>query len=402
MPSRITLAAATALLAAAVLALSGSASASVVGSAAVATERFPTPAEMRSAIPAESPKGPIPPGLAFATPRPPVATARVSAAAPQQPERDKVRPYSAHGRLFFQKHDSEAWYSCSGTVVASRNRNVILTAGHCVYDLDTAKFNRNVAFVPAYRNGESPFGRFAAVYSYTPSGWVNGAGQAYDMGAITVAEPIQDIVGARPIDFEYEPHNGAKLTIFGYPALPSPPYDGETPIVCDSGYVFVNVGSPPSLAARPCDMQQGSSGGGWINPSGYLVSVVSHGYCDSDPTSCGIIFGPRLGEHALKIYRRGGGSEPPQLSLARGPRGRITVRRAAFAFRFSASTPVRLECRMLGPSFRGGRSGFRRCGRTRVYRNLRPGLYRFWVRLIDQTGRRSLVQRNFRVVDPRS
>lgn len=347
---------------------------------------------MRAARPADGPAVSPPRQV----PDPPTGTA--SRAVGAQPlTRERERPYSAHGRLFFEKEGIE--YSCSGTVVRSRNHNLIMTAGHCVYDLGTASFNDRIVFVPAYRDGQAPFGQFPARARYTTSGWVSGGGPGYDIGAITVDEPVQELVGGRRIDFEFEPRARPRLEIFGYPMHPSPPYNGQLPIVCDAFLVRgIDTGTPPSLAASPCDMQQGSSGGGWINSAGYLVSVVSHGYCDSSPETCGVIFGPVLGANAVKIYRRAGGSEPPRLTLARGPRGRIVARRVSFRLRFQASTPVYLECRFSGPGFfRQARRGFRRCGRAPTYRRLRPGRYVFRARLIDQAGRRTNVRRAFAV-----
>lgn len=312
---------------------------------------------------------------------------------------ERERPLSAHGRIFFQKTGSEDFYSCSGTVVQSRGHNLIFTAGHCVFDLGTASFNERITFVPAYRDGQAPFGQFPAKLRYTTSGWVAGSGSGHDIGAISVAEPVQDLVGGRPIDFDFDPRSRPRVSIFGYPALPAPTYDGEKPIVCDAAFVHgINTGTPRSLAASPCDMEQGSSGGGWINSNGYLVSVVTHGYCSTDPRACGIIFGPRLGDNAAKIYRRAGGSEQPSVRIARGPQGRIRGRRAVFSLRFQASTPVQLECRLTWPArHRKVRAGFSRCGRKRVYRNLKPGRYVFQARLRDQIGRRSHVRRVFAV-----
>lgn len=395
MPSKITLAAITALVSVFLLAATGSASAAVVGGPLEPTASAWSAAEMRAALPLPQPEQS---GLAGSFSGSASASASPPAGArPLNGERD--RPRSAHGRIFFQKAGSDDYYSCSGTVVQSRKRNLVFTAGHCVFDLGTESFNERITFVPAYRDGQAPFGQFPAELGYTTSGWVGGSGTGHDIGAITVTEPVQNLVGGRQIDFDFSPRGSPRLSIFGYPALPSPPYNGEAPIVCDASYVAgIVTGKPPSLAAAPCDMQQGSSGGGWINSAGFLVSVVSHGYCDSDPKSCGTIFGPRLGDNAAKIYRQAGGSEPPQLSIVRGPAGRLKGRRAVFRFRFAASTPVTLECRLAGPPrYRQGRTEFRRCGRSRVYRNLKPGRYVLRVRLSDQVGRRAQLRRVFRV-----
>lgn len=412
MPLRFTLAALPGLIALALALLAVPASASVVVAPA-ATAPPLTGAEMKSARPLDPPAanqlspdsgtGTVPwldpTAKPSSMPRQSRRyTTRPAGARPLNGEGDS--PFSAHGRIFFQKVGSSNYYSCSGTVVRSRKRNLIFTAGHCVYDLETAAFTESVIFVPAYRDGQAPFGQFPATFSLTTSGWIGGSGTGHDIGAITVEEPVQDLVGGRPVDFEFSPGSSARFSIFGYPAFPTPTYDGESPIVCQAAYVpGIQTGSRPSFAASPCDMQQGSSGGGWITPAGYLVSVVSHGYCDTSPETCGIIFGPRLGNAGIRIYQRAGGSEPPRLGIRRGPRGRIAARRAGVSFSVDASTQVRLECRIAGPGFyRRAKRGFRPCGRNPSFNGLRPGRYMLRARLIDQLGRRAQVRRAFTVI----
>ena len=338
---------------------------------------------------------PVLPGLARASRNKPTGAQPVTG--------ERERPLSAHGRIFFEKAgDPTSLYSCSGTVVRSRKQNLVFTAGHCVYDLETESFNERITFVPAYRDGEAPFGQFPAKNRLTTTGWIGGGGTGHDVGAIAVAGPVEKSVGGRPINFRYNPTPNSAVSVFGYPVQPLEIYGGRQPIVCDSAIVAgFYTGNPPSLAAGPCDMQQGSSGGGWINSVGHLFSVVSHGYCESEPSACGVIFGPRLGNSGLQIYRQAGGSERPKLSISRGPRGLVAQRRVRFRFHARSSTPVTFECRITGPTFRGVRSAFKRCGRNRVYRSLKPGRHVLRVRVTDQTGRRAQLRRAFRIVRPR-
>ena len=376
--------------------------------APAATDAPWSAAEMRAALPLDGAGAAISPRLRPNADRPAARAAAASgyarrlakqAQAAKPVAGEQEAPLSAHGRIFFEKADTGLAYSCSGTVVRSRKRNLVFTAGHCVYDLAAGDFNQRITFVPAYRDGAAPFGQFVATYTLTSSGWIAGSGSGYDIGAILVDGPVQDLVGGRPVDFEFNPRPGSRFSIFGYPVLPAPPYTGEVPVVCRAAYVpGIVTGTRPSLAASPCDMEQGSSGGGWLTPAGYLISVVTHGYCDSRPDLCGVIFGPRLGVAGAKIYRRAGGSERPRLTIKRGPRGRITVRRARFSFAVDASTQVKLECRIVGPrSYPPARRGFRRCGRTATFTRLRPGRYALRVRLTDQAGRRAHLRRAFRL-----
>ncbi|MEK6252575.1 MAG: hypothetical protein AABM43_11645 [Actinomycetota bacterium] len=55
-------------------------------------------------------------------------------------------------------------------------------------------------------------------------------------------------------------------------------------------------------------MQEGSSGGGWVTPAGAVASVVSHGSCEFDPSTCGQIAGPFFGDTIKTLYNKAGGS----------------------------------------------------------------------------------------------
>ena len=311
---------------------------------------------------------------------------------------EQAAPYGAHGRIFFRKPEGEGLFSCSGTVVRSLRRNLVLTAGHCVYDATLDDFNQQIVFVPAYRDGQAPLGQYAATVRFAPLGWIRDGNSAYDFAAFQVAETVEETVGGgRPLYFNLPAQRLKRLSIYGYPALPADRYNGERPIVCAAAYSqAAKVGAGPlSLVASPCDMQQGSSGGGWINPAGYLVSVVSHGYCDSNPSLCGYIAGPHLGAAALSLYQRAGGSVKPAARFVRAPRGATRARRPSFTFQAEGSTAITFQCRV-------DRRAFKRCGnRIRVAR-LQPGRHLFRVRATDQAGRSVVIRRNFRVMGKRA
>ncbi len=57
-----------------------------------------------------------------------------------------------HGKVFFTiPSGPEAGdYVCSRTALNSRNRSVVWTAGHCVFDTDGRVFATNWVFVPGF------------------------------------------------------------------------------------------------------------------------------------------------------------------------------------------------------------------------------------------------------------
>ncbi|MEO3810873.1 hypothetical protein ABGB17_17880 [Sphaerisporangium sp. B11E5] len=60
------------------------------------------------------------------------------------------------GKVFFQVDGKPYW--CSGTSIQSKYRNVVATAGHCVYDTDKNSFVDNWVFIPGYYKGKAPWG----------------------------------------------------------------------------------------------------------------------------------------------------------------------------------------------------------------------------------------------------
>ena len=269
-----------------------------------------TPARIASAQPLDSPAVP---GLAGA----PSATA--AAQAPDQevdPGRDTAYPERLHGKLFVTIGAANA--SCSATVVNSRSRNLLLTAGHCVVE---PGFNgaepvwaTNVLFVPGFRNGAAPFGAYPAVSLSAPQRWAREPLIELDVGAVNVVPgptgQIQDVLGARGVSFNKPTSfysNKTRFGVFGYPGEPAAFYDAGRLIRCDAPFVRFEkfIGSPQ---VGPCNMKQGASGGGWVLKGGIINSVVSHGPCPvSTAAICTLIAGTYFGETVYRLWASAGG-----------------------------------------------------------------------------------------------
>jgi hypothetical protein len=74
-------------------------------------------------------------------------------------------PYLVNGRLFVRQGRSRGY--CSATAIDSPTRRLVLTAGHCINSgprglRGTSAWSRYVLFVPAYTDGQAPFGSFVA------------------------------------------------------------------------------------------------------------------------------------------------------------------------------------------------------------------------------------------------
>ena len=223
-------------------------------------------------------------------------------------------PGLAHGKVFFTipGGDDAGDFVCSGTIVRSGSHTTVLTAGHCVDDSQFGGgFATNWTFVPGYHNGQAPFGTWPASRLATTAAWSGGADVREDLGIGVVQRDgegrgIQDVLGARPIQFEAA--RAQQFTAFGYPAeatLFEPSFDGQRLYRCDPGVVGTdNPGGdgPPTLQID-CDMSAGASGGGWVNATGAVNGITSYGYA-GDFTH---LYGPYFGSEARAFFDRASG-----------------------------------------------------------------------------------------------
>jgi hypothetical protein len=228
----------------------------------------------------------------------------------------KKPPYRRHGKVFFE--NGGVSYSCSGTIVTAANESVVATAGHCLFDDETDLANTSTTFVPAYKDGQTPFGVWDATHILTTEEWMNGSDDdlRYDIGMVVLerhgTKTIQQVLGSRGISFRQDPLQSFES--YGYPA--DGPFDGDDLFSCASGPGFPDPLFPdPAPIAMGCDMSRGSSGGGRLiqTRQGDVVnSVNSYLY----PAVNGLMFGPYFGNIAEALYRaaagtRGGAPPPP-------------------------------------------------------------------------------------------
>ncbi|MFF3323166.1 trypsin-like serine peptidase [Streptomyces sp. NPDC002889] len=202
------------------------------------------------------------------------------------------------GRVFFTFQGRTA--SCSGNSVTSQNGSTVVTAGHCVkYQ---GAWHTNWVFVPAYDNGQAPYGQWSATRTLTTDQWAASEDINYDVGAAVVAplngKTLAETVGAQGLSFNGG-YNKA-MYAFGFPA--ASPYDGSKLIHCsgNSSKDFL-FSKDHSLG---CNMTGGSSGGPWFTSfseatgTGLQASVNSFGYTFLPNR----MFGPYFGNEAKAVY----------------------------------------------------------------------------------------------------
>ena len=208
------------------------------------------------------------------------------------------RAFRTNGKLF-ARGSSRLWY-CSATVVGTPNKSVVFTAAHCLRTVGPrGHWYRDFVFVPAFKNGRHPFGRFVGDNAWVLGGWVSSGPNNfnYDVGALVLRrnnhrQRVARAVGSVGIATSYTRRH--YWYVYGYPA--DYPFNGKNLWTCESpswGQEWNRMRGPnPTEIA--CDLTAGSSGGGWIWRAfggRYLNSVMSHGPDWPSPDSFGTYFG---------------------------------------------------------------------------------------------------------------
>jgi V8-like Glu-specific endopeptidase len=122
-----------------------------------------------------------------------------------------------------------AGHYCSGSVVASPEGDIVVTAAHCVYSASDGSYDTDIAFVPGYRDGADPYGVWTPSKIIVPQQWMDDGDPDYDVAFLIVhqngsSRRIQDAVGADALGTGGSP--AALTQVVGYPD------DTEQPITC--------------------------------------------------------------------------------------------------------------------------------------------------------------------------
>jgi hypothetical protein len=218
------------------------------------------------------------------------------------------------GKVFFVDQDGDKRW-CSASSIQGKYKNVVATAGHCVYDTaNDEQLLDNWVFVPGYYQGKAPWGVYVGKQAFVHYDYSVYEDYDRDYAFVSVyngvsikaatdsrrpaleiedAGRLGDNVGGQGIAWN-QPLKKAHY-VFGYPQAAHPdgnkPYTGVTPKWCYGTTTAKTVGSAAKKIEEhvglKCAMTAGADGGPWLlkyssaKRTGYLNGVTS-GFYDQD------------------------------------------------------------------------------------------------------------------------
>jgi len=175
---------------------------------------------------------------------------------------------------------------CTASVVRSPHRDLVVTAAHCLDDSDG-----DLVFVPGYRDGRAPYGKWKVGKRYMPVGWSRRQDEDSDVAFATVEGDVQDSVGGNR--FATGTATGATaVTVTGYPSA------RDVPISC------TNKPTAHSRTQQRIECPEftgGTSGSPWVNGDGQVVGVL--GGHEQGGATADVSYSVVLGAEAAALYR---------------------------------------------------------------------------------------------------
>ena len=221
----------------------------VAGSAQTAARGYWTPARMKSATAVGASHGPAatasPQATPTATPTPPPGT----------PDSVYFNGVPTVGALFFTT-GTQAHF-CTASVVNSARLDLLLTAAHCVYG--SSGYATNVAYVPQWHQGVSPYGAWTVKTITVAAGWQQSRDPNLDFAFLAVTppagtrKPIQLVTGG--LQLGINTRYAQAITPIGYNNT------DDQPIKCATRSLEFE---PTQIEFYCNNYQDGTSGGPWI------------------------------------------------------------------------------------------------------------------------------------------
>lgn len=178
---------------------------------------------------------------------------------------------------------------CTASVVHSKGRDLIVTAGHCLGD------GKGVTFAPGYHDGKAPYGLWTIDRVYADDHWTHDGDEDHDL-AFAVLNPrngrhVEDVTGANTLDTTAGTEH--RVTVTGYPD------GGDAPRTCTSTANRFRAGQ--QRIGCP-GFTSGTSGSPWVTGDGHLIGVLG-GYHDGGDTP-DVSYSVILDREAAALYAK--------------------------------------------------------------------------------------------------
>lgn len=214
----------------------------------------------------------------------------------------RVWPYRAVGKLFFKRGGRS--FVCSASSIGNC---AIITAGHCVHagNNSSSGWSTDVVFVPAYKDGNAPFGQWPARYSITRTQWYRhgiAKGLSEDIGGCILRKQNGRTISQRVgwLGFAWNWSRNQHWLSHGYPA--GAPFNGRRMQINAASFAYNgNVGASPAPVGTGNDLTGGSSGGPWIwrfGTGNHVNGVNSYRRSSKSKE----MFSPYFGNAAKSLY----------------------------------------------------------------------------------------------------
>jgi V8-like Glu-specific endopeptidase len=192
-----------------------------------------------------------------------------------QPPVINAYPYSTVGKLFFVippgATEPAGNYVCSGSVIA--NNYTVLTARHCMYDVNTGIWYNSWVFDPAYNSGPNPKYQNSWIPRKLET-WVTGSTSDYDIGLMQMND--LDGAGCNGSDGSHTlgsytgylgylyggDYTQRQWDVFGYPQ--ASPFDGNHMYQDEAATGTLNPFGTTNIVEIGNPQTGGTSGGPWI------------------------------------------------------------------------------------------------------------------------------------------